>query len=172
MLRRTLVLALCLAAGACAAPSGESPAGSTVAAAPAKAATCQPAPTKLVSRDLEPGSGDPVGPRWALLVNYTGWIYDGCAKDLKGAQFDTSIGRETPFGFMLGAGRVVKGWDEGLVGMRDGGKRLLVVPPDMAYGDKATPDGKIPANSTLVFEVTLVKIVYRPPDQPAAAPAK
>ena len=167
MLRRTLALALCLAAGACAAPSGES--GGRSAAGPATAAACQPAPTTLVTRDLEPGSGDPIAARWAILVNYTGWLYDGCAKDLKGKQFDTSIGRETPFGFMLGAGRVVKGWEEGLVGMRDGGKRLLVLPPDMAYGDKPSPDGSVPANATLVFEVTLVKVVYRPPD---AAPAK
>jgi FKBP-type peptidyl-prolyl cis-trans isomerase FkpA len=114
-----------------------------------------------------PGEGELVQFRTAALVGYTGWLYDGCAKDLKGEQFDTSDGRVTPFGLVVGAGKVIKGWDEGLVGMKTGGKRLLVIPPDKAYGDKS-PTPKIPPNSTLVFEVSIIKILSGPP--PAAAP--
>ena len=102
----------------------------------------------------------------AVLVGYTGWVYDGCKPDLKGEQFDSSEGRRTPFGLMIGAGRVIKGWDEGLVGMREGGKRLLVIPPDKAYGERS-PTPKIPPNSTLVFEVNLVKHVGGEAGKPA-----
>ena len=86
-------------------------------------------------KDLEPGQGEErVRFRTAVLVNYTGWVYDGCKGDLKGEMFDTSSTRGIPISFMVGAGRVIKGWDEGLVGMKEGGKRLLVIPPDKAYG--------------------------------------
>ena len=140
------------------------------AAEPAKAA-CTPAPKELVVKDLSKGSGDPVQFRSAVLVGYTGWLYDPCAKEHKGEEFDSSKNRPTPFGFMVGAGRVIKGWDEGLVGMQKGGKRMLVIPPEKAYG--ATAKGKIPANSTLVFEVELVEIISQPPAANApAAPKK
>ena len=136
-------------------------------AAPAAAAACEPAPKELVVKDLQKGSGEVVAFRSAVLVGYTGWLYDGCAKDLKGEKFDSSDGRPAPFGLMVGAGRVIKGWDEGLIGMQKGGKRLLVIPPDKAYGARS-PSPKIPANSTLVFEVALVDIVASPPAAPAA----
>ena len=135
------------------------------AAAPAKAA-CTPPPKELVVKDLDRGTGKVVEARDPVYVNYTGWLYDGCAKDLKGAQFDTSEGRVTPFGFIVGAGRVIKGWDEGVAGMREKGKRLLVIPPDKAYGAAGAGGGLIPANATLVFEVTLLNII------PTGAPAK
>ena len=122
---------------------------------------CKPAPTDLETRDLTPGSGDAVRFRSAILVNYTGWLYDGCAKDLKGAQFDTSEGRPTPFGFIVGAGRVIRGWDQGVIGMKEGGKRLLIIPANKAYGAAGAPP-RIPPNATLVFEVTLAKIVQQP----------
>ena len=137
------------------------------AAAPA---ACQPAPTELVVKDLQKGAGEVVAFRSAVLVGYTGWLYDGCAKDLKGEKFDSSDGRPAPFGLMVGAGRVIKGWDEGLIGMQKGGKRLLVIPPDKAYGARS-PSPKIPANSTLVFEVALVDVVASPPAAAPAAPA-
>jgi FKBP-type peptidyl-prolyl cis-trans isomerase len=140
-------------------------------AAPAWAADagkdCAPAPKQLVKKDLAPGEGDDVVFRTAALVAYTGWVYDGCAKDLKGEQFDSSDGRVTPFGLVVGAGKVIKGWDDGLIGMKTGGRRLLVIPPELAYGDKS-PMPKIPPNSTLVFEVSIIKILQQP--QPAAAP--
>jgi FKBP-type peptidyl-prolyl cis-trans isomerase FkpA len=135
------------------------------AAAPAKAA-CTPPPRELVVKDLEQGTGQVVVARNPVYVSYTGWFYDGCAKDMKGAQFDSSEGRVTPFGFIVGAGRVIKGWDEGVVGMKEKGKRLLVTPPDKAYGAAGAGGGKIPPNATLVFEVTLLNII------PMGAPAK
>jgi FKBP-type peptidyl-prolyl cis-trans isomerase len=103
-----------------------------------------------------------------VLVGYTGWVYDGCKPDFKGTEFDSSRGRPAPFGLTVGAGQVIKGWDEGLMGMKEKGKRLLVIPPDKAYGARS-PTPSIPANSTLVFEVELVQIVYQPGEP---APAK
>jgi FKBP-type peptidyl-prolyl cis-trans isomerase FkpA len=137
-----------------------------VAPAP-PAPKCEEAPKQLMTRDLAPGTGDPITTRTPILVSYTGWLYDPCKPDHKGEKFDSSEGRPTPFGFIVGAGRVIKGWDEGVVGMREGGKRELFIPPDMGYGAAAAPGGKIPPNSTLVFEVEVVKIIMRPP--PAAA---
>jgi FKBP-type peptidyl-prolyl cis-trans isomerase len=128
---------------------------------------CEPVPTQLVKQDAEPGTGEPITTGTAVLVGYTGWLYDGCKADRKGTMFDTSTKRATPFGFMVGAGRVIRGWDEGLVGMREGGKRTLLIPADKGYGEKGTPDGTIPPNSALVFEVELIKIITRP-----VAPAK
>jgi FKBP-type peptidyl-prolyl cis-trans isomerase len=126
--------------------------------APAKAA-CAPPPKDLVVKDLEAGKGDDAAAvRSGVLVHYTGWLYDGCAKDFKGEQFDSSVGRPVPFSFLVGTGKVIKGWDEGVVGMKPGGKRMLIIPPEMAYGERTMAGGKIPAGSTLVFEVQLVAI--------------
>ena len=150
-------LVAALAVG-CATAQDTKPAGKAAEAAKAE---CTPAPKELTVKDLAKGSGDPVQFRSAILVGYTGWLYDPCAKDHKGAEFDSSKSRPTPFGFMVGAGRVIKGWDEGLIGMQNGGKRLLVIPPEKAYGAADKP--KIPANSTLVFEVELFDIISQPP---------
>jgi FKBP-type peptidyl-prolyl cis-trans isomerase len=128
---------------------------------PAPTAACKPAPSELLTQDTQPGTGDTVRFRSAVLVEYTGWLYDGCARDLKGKQFDTSQGRSAPFGIIVGAGRVIKGWDEGLIGIKEGGKRLLVIPADKAYGAKGVP-GTIPPNATLVFDVQVTKILQQP----------
>jgi len=133
-----------------------------LAAAPAKT-VCDPPPAQLVVKDIKPGTGQTVRVRSAVAVGYTGWLYDGCKSDMKGVMFDTSAGRDVPFAFMVGAGRVIKGWDEGLIGMREKGKRLLIIPADKAYGSRAAGD-KIPPNSTLVFEIDLHNIVYQPPE--------
>jgi FKBP-type peptidyl-prolyl cis-trans isomerase len=101
-----------------------------------------------------------------VLVGYTGWLYDPCKPDHKGEMFDTSAGRPTPFGLIVGTGRVIQGWDEGLIGMREKGKRLLIIPPDKAYGAKGAGD-KIPPNATLVFEVELLQVIMRGPPEPA-----
>ncbi|HUP96761.1 MAG TPA: FKBP-type peptidyl-prolyl cis-trans isomerase [Usitatibacter sp.] len=162
-MKNVLVVAAALALGACAPTERATPV--TVAAPPPPAPKCVDAPTTLVMRDLEEGKGDPIETRTAVLVGYTGWIYDGCKPDLKGNMFDTSSARATPFGLVVGAGRVIKGWDEGLVGMREGGKRLLVIPPDKGYGASGAGGGAIPPNATLVFEVELGKVLQRPQPQ-------
>ena len=161
-MRKTLpfiALAALIAAG-CAQTPDTRPASAPVAAAkPA----CKPAPTELEVKDLAPGKGDErVRFRTAVLVAYTGWVYDGCKDDMKGEMFDSSVSRGVPISVMVGAGRVIKGWDEGLVGMKEEGKRLLVIPPGKAYGERS-PTPKIPPNSTLVFEVELAKIIAQPP---------
>ena len=140
-------------------------------AAPSPVATqasCQPPPKELVVKDLQKGTGDAAAFRSVVMVGYTGWVYDGCAQDFKGEKFDSSDGRPAPLGLMVGAGKVIKGWDEGLVGMQKGGKRLLVIPPEKAYGARS-PTPKIPPNSTLVFEVAMVDVTPQPPP---AAPKK
>lgn len=171
-MRNPLPLAFVAAfAFGCTAPAEKtaSTAGATPAAQAAPAATpaepkkaeCPPPPKELVVKDITPGTGQEVRFRSAVLVGYTGWVYDGCAPDFKGKEFDSSRDRPTPFGLTVGAGRVIKGWDEGLIGMKEKGKRLLVIPPDKAYGARS-PTPAIPANSTLVFEVDLVQIIYQP----------
>jgi len=131
----------------------------TVAAPPAPVPAAAPAEVKeLVRKDLKLGEGRSAEKENAVLVHYTGWLYDPKAPDMKGAKFDSSEGRAAPFGFMIGRGRVIKGWDEGVPGMKEGGKRMLIIPPAMAYGDKGA-GGVIPPNATLLFEVELVKIV-------------
>jgi FKBP-type peptidyl-prolyl cis-trans isomerase len=129
---------------------------------PAAKVACAPPPADLVVKDITPGTGQEVRFRSAVTVNYTGWVYDGCKADFKGAEFDSSRDRPVPFGFMVGAGRVIKGWDEGLIGMKAKGKRVLIIPPAKAYGEREMAGGKIPANSTLVFEIDLGEIVYQP----------
>ena len=105
--------------------------------------------------DVRAGTGTAAANGKALTVNYTGWLYDASKSDLKGLQFDSSVGK-TPFTFTLGAGQVIAGWDQGLVGMQVGGLRRLVIPPSLAYG--ATRFGSIPPNATLVFEIELLAV--------------
>ncbi|HEY8507621.1 MAG TPA: FKBP-type peptidyl-prolyl cis-trans isomerase [Steroidobacteraceae bacterium] len=91
------------------------------------------------------------------VVHYTGWLYSESAPDKKGTKFDSSVDRGEPFSFPLGGGRVIRGWEEGVVGMQVGGQRRLIIPPDMAYGERGA-GGVIPPNSTLVFDVELLEI--------------
>lgn len=130
----------------------------------AKTGSCPPAPKDLVTKDLKVGDGKTVGFKNGVMTFYTGWVYDGCAKDFKGKQFDSNEGNAVPFGFLVGVGKVIKGWDEGLLGMKEGGKRLLIIPADKAYGERGA-GGVIPPNAPLVFEVQLVQIGYQPADQ-------
>ena len=104
--------------------------------------------------DLAAGEGVEAQKGKTVDVHYTGWLYvDG----KKGNKFDSSVDRGQPFSFPLGAGRVIKGWDEGVAGMKIGGKRELLIPPDLGYGERGHPP-VIPANSTLLFEVELLKV--------------
>lgn len=95
------------------------------------------------------GSGDTAVPVRSVTVNYTGWLTDG-------TKFDSSLDRNQPFHFLLGTGQVIKGWDEGVTGMKVGGKRQLRIPPELGYGPRGT--GPIPPNSTLVFDVELLDV--------------
>jgi FKBP-type peptidyl-prolyl cis-trans isomerase len=106
---------------------------------------------KLVSEDLKQGKGTAAKTGDTVKVHYTGTL-------LNGTKFDSSLDRGQPFQFKLGAGMVIKGWDEGVVGMKPGGKRKLTIPADKAYGKAGRPP-TIPPNSPLVFEVELVEIV-------------
>jgi len=155
-----VIPALALMAAGCASHETKSVSEAAIATTAAPARACVPPPGELVVKDLAPGSGDTARFRSAILVDYTGWLYDGCAPDFKGAEFDSSSGKQ-PISFMLGAGRVIRGWDEGILGLKEGGKRLLIIPSDKAYGASGAPGGKIPPNSALVFEVTLDKIIMQ-----------
>jgi FKBP-type peptidyl-prolyl cis-trans isomerase FkpA len=112
-------------------------------------------PIPFSQLDLKLGTGTDAVSGKALSVNYTGWLYDASKTDQKGLQFDTSVGREV-FGFTLGAGQVIQGWEQGVPGMKIGGTRRLVVPPSLAYG--GSRNGPIPPNATLVFEIELVDV--------------
>lgn len=107
------------------------------------------------STDLRPGTGTAAGVNQFVIVHYTGWLYDATKPDQKGLQFDSSTGRE-PFRFLLGSGGVILGWDVGLLEMREGGLRRLVIPPSLAYGDRR--NGVVPPHATLVFEVELLDV--------------
>jgi len=113
--------------------------------------------TSLQKTDVKQGTGAEATPGKAVVVHYTGWLYDPAQPQGKGARFDSSLDRKVPFGFILGAGKVIKGWDEGVAGMKVGGERTLIIPPDMAYGARGA-GGVIPPNATLIFDVQLVEV--------------
>jgi FKBP-type peptidyl-prolyl cis-trans isomerase len=100
------------------------------------------------------GNGEVAAKGDAVEVHYTGWLYEN---GKRGAKFDSSLDRGQPFQFDLGAGRVIRGWDEGVAGMKVGGKRELIIPPELGYGSRGA-GGVIPPNATLDFEVELLKV--------------
>jgi FKBP-type peptidyl-prolyl cis-trans isomerase FkpA len=126
----------------------------------AAAAACGESPTtpstaSYKQTDILPGSGTEATSGTIVTVNYTGWLYDAKKLDGKGLQFDTSIGGDA-FAFTLGASQVIKGWDQGVAGMKVGGIRRLIIPPSLGYG--AVRYGPIPPDATLVFDISLVDV--------------
>lgn len=107
-------------------------------------------PKELVVEDITEGTGEAVKSGDTIKIDYKGTLVDGTV-------FDSSYDRGEPFETQIGVGQVIKGWDEGVIGMKAGGKRKLTIPPDMAYGEQGV--GNIPPNSTLIFEVELIEIV-------------
>ena len=139
-LRRTAILAGCVAALAACWSCSNSP--------------TNPSPVGFSQTDLRAGSGAEATVGKTLTVNYTGWLYDASKADQKGLIFDASVA--APFSFTLGAGQTIPGWEQGLVGLRVGGIRKLVIPPSLAYGGVRT--SAIPPYSTLIFEVELLDV--------------
>jgi FKBP-type peptidyl-prolyl cis-trans isomerase len=107
--------------------------------------------------DVAVGTGESIAAGQTAVVHYTGWLYDADAPDHKGTKFDSSRDKGQPFRFKIGAGKVIKGWDEGVVGMTVGGRRELIVPSQLGYGD-AGAGGVIPPNATLLFDIELLAI--------------
>jgi FKBP-type peptidyl-prolyl cis-trans isomerase len=114
--------------------------------------------TELETNDVALGTGDAISVGQRAVVHYTGWLYQPDAAEQKGKQFDSSRDRGQPFRFEVGAGRVIQGWDQGVAGMKVGGRRLLVVPAHLGYGERGAGGGLIPPNATLLFDVELLAI--------------
>ncbi|MDX8379356.1 MAG: FKBP-type peptidyl-prolyl cis-trans isomerase [Gallionella sp.] len=114
--------------------------------------------TALIKTDIQLGEGAEAQAGQTVTVHYTGWLFDESAAENKGAKFDSSLDRNEPFEFPLGAGRVIQGWDEGVQGMLEGGQRTLIIPSEMGYG-KNGAGRDIPPNATLIFEVKLLNVL-------------
>ncbi len=147
MLRSSLIIVLSAALLAACSPN----------APPAQSVSAAPAITELVKTDVAVGSGEPIAKGQIAVVHYTGWLYDPAAPEHKGRKFDSSRDRGQPFRFSVGAGRVIRGWDQGVAGMMIGGRRTLIVPAHLGYGD-AGAGGAIPPGATLLFDVELLAI--------------
>jgi FKBP-type peptidyl-prolyl cis-trans isomerase FkpA len=127
------------------------------AAQSATPAAAEPAITDLVKTDVVVGTGPAISTGQKAVVHYTGWLYDASAPEQKGKEFDSSRKRGEPFRFDVGAGRVIQGWDQGVVGMQTGGQRRLIIPSFLGYGDRGGGD-VIPPGATLMFDVELLGI--------------
>jgi len=112
-------------------------------------------PSGLQYEDIKVGDGASPNKGQTAVVHYTGWLWENGAK---GKKFDSSVDRGRPFSFPVGQGAVIKGWDEGVATMKVGGKRILIIPPDLGYGARGAGGGLIPPNATLMFEVELIEI--------------
>lgn len=154
------ILAAAAVAGSAQA-SGQAQAEATASApvpVPAVAGSAQPGPAadQLIITDHKVGTGKEAMVGGTVRVHYTGWLYRPLAKNQRGKKFDSSAGRE-PLEFQLGRAMVIKGWDQGVQGMKVGGKRTLIIPSELAYGARAVGND-IPANSALIFDVELLDV--------------
>jgi peptidylprolyl isomerase len=147
--RRDMLVTMKIAAAAGMAAAVSSFAFSTASAQPV---TTTPSGLKII--DIKVGTGAMPRTGQTVVVNYTGWLYEN---GRKGKKFDSSLDRNEPFEFPIGRGRVIPGWDQGVATMRVGGKRTLIIPPDLAYGASGA-GGVIPPNATLIFDVDLLAI--------------
>jgi FKBP-type peptidyl-prolyl cis-trans isomerase FkpA len=161
MIRHSVFIALLLAAASATAQDSTQPAaagadkaGSAQATATAPA---QPEAPKVQVIDHVVGKGKEATIGSKVLVNYTGWFYKPLARSQHGKMFDSSAGRE-PLEFTLGAGQVIKGWEQGVAGMKVGGKRTLIIPSELAYGKRGAGGGAIPPDSDLIFDVELLQV--------------
>lgn len=143
-----------------AAAAGALLAAAAIAEAPAPATppVLPAAQAVLLVTDLVTGVGNEALPGMIVIVHYTGWLYDPNAVDFRGRQFDSSRERGQPFSFPLGGGRVIRGWEQGVPGMKVGGLRRLVIPPALGYGGRNIGNGAIPPESTLTFEIELLAV--------------
>jgi FKBP-type peptidyl-prolyl cis-trans isomerase FkpA len=112
---------------------------------------------ELIKQDVRPGTGAEAVAGRTVTVHYTGWLYDPSRPENKGTKFDSSRDRNEPFSFGLGGGEVIRGWDEGVAGMKVGGQRTLTIPATMGYGARGA-GGVIPPNATLLFDVELLDV--------------
>jgi FKBP-type peptidyl-prolyl cis-trans isomerase FkpA len=144
-----IALALLVACGGKPPATTESATGSTPEASPMA--------DKLEIVELQEGPGTAIAAGQKAVVQYTGWLYETAAPDKKGKEFDSSRNGGQPFRFTVGGGQVIKGWDQGVLGMKVGGKRRLTIPASLAYGDVGA-GGVIPPGATLIFDVDLVAI--------------
>jgi FKBP-type peptidyl-prolyl cis-trans isomerase len=127
-------------------------------AQPEPPATLTPQAETVLVTDLVAGIGDEALPGHTVVVHYTGWLFDPSAPDKRGRQFDSSRDRKQPFSFPLGAAHVIKGWDQGVPGMKVGGLRQLVIPPSLGYGARNIANRLVPPHSTLLFEIELLAV--------------
>lgn len=158
----TFLMLSALVAAGCGQKNAEEPTSVDESAAPMETSVSDAEAMEIVpgltARILKVGSGDLVAqPGQDVTVHYTGWLYDPAAENGRGQKFDSSVDRGEHFGFELGAGRVIRGWDAGVAGMKIGEVRELTIAPELAYGNRAIGD-LIPAGSTLVFEVELFEV--------------
>jgi FKBP-type peptidyl-prolyl cis-trans isomerase FkpA len=152
MKRSTLLFALltlCASGAQAQSASAQAPAAPVVAA--------EPAADPLIKTDTKVGTGTEAILGSTVVVHYTGWLFKPVAPKQHGRKFDSSLERNEPLDFTLGAGKVIKGWEQGVLGMKVGGKRTLIIPSALAYGPKGFPP-VIPASADLIFDIELLNV--------------
>jgi FKBP-type peptidyl-prolyl cis-trans isomerase FkpA len=157
MIRRSVFIALLLATAAAGAQEGAAQ-SAAAQAAPQTSAPAEPAAPQVQVTDIKVGKGAEAAVGNTVKVHYTGWFFKPLAVKQHGRKFDSSLDRGEPLEFRLGGGQVIKGWDQGVAGMKVGGKRSLIIPSELAYGKRGAPGGSIPPDSDLIFEVELLDV--------------